>query len=232
LHFKQVFEVAKYLDLDEKYTNGLEHVSFGMVLLPTGKMSTREGTVVKLEDLLNESIERAQKVIEEKNPDLENKEDIAKKVGIGAVIFNDLSNNRIKDEIFDWDTILNFQGETGPYIQYTYVRTRSVLEKIQDIPNVNEIKFEKLMDEYSLNLIDLLYNFEDILKQVTCKNEPGILARYLIDVAKNYSIFYNENKIINEDKDLQNVRVYLTNCVSKVLKQGAYLLGIEMPEKM
>ena len=156
LHFKQVFETAKLLGLDEKYTNGLEHVSFGMVLLPTGKMSTREGTVVKLEDLLNESIERAQKVIEEKNPELENKEDIAKKVGIGAVIFNDLSNNRIKDEVFDWDTILNFQGETGPYIQYTYVRTKSIIEKagfnIEDIENgatLGDISIEELKDKDS-----------------------------------------------------------------------------------
>ena len=121
LHFKQVFETAKLLGIDEKYTKGLEHVSFGMVLLPTGKMSTREGTVVKLEDLLDEAIQRAKTVIETKNPELENKDEVAKKVGIGAVIFNDLSNSRIKDEIFDWNTILNFQGETGPYIQYTYV---------------------------------------------------------------------------------------------------------------
>ena len=119
LHFKQIFEVAKLLGLDEKYTNGLEHIPFGMVLLPTGKMSTREGTSIKLIDLLNEAMERAKQIIEQKNPDLENKEEIAKKVGIGAVIFNDLSNSRIKDEIFDWDSILNFQGETGPYIQYT-----------------------------------------------------------------------------------------------------------------
>ena len=123
LHFKQVFETAKLLGLDEKHVNGLEHVPFGMVLLKTGKMSTREGNMIKLEDLLNESIARAKKIIEEKNPELENKEDISKKVGIGAVIFNDLANSRVKDEIFDWDTILNFQGETGPYIQYTYVRT-------------------------------------------------------------------------------------------------------------
>ena len=129
LHFKQVFEVAKLLGLDEKYTNGLEHVSFGMVLLPEGKMSTREGNIIKLEELLNEAISRAKEIIEQKNPDLENKEEVAKKVGIGAVIFNDMSASRIKDEVFDWNTILNFQGETGPYIQYTYVRTKSVLEK-------------------------------------------------------------------------------------------------------
>ncbi len=112
LYFKQIFEVAKLLDIDEKYINGLEHVSFGMVHLKTGKMSTREGNVVKVEDLLNEAIERAGNILEEKNPNIENKDDIAKKVGIGAVIFNDLANSRIKDEIFDWDTILNFQGET------------------------------------------------------------------------------------------------------------------------
>ena len=231
LHFKQIFEVAKDL-VDEKYWKGLEHISYGMVSLPTGKMSTRLGNVVKIEQLISETINKAKEIIEEKNPNLPDKDEVAKKVGVGAIIFNTLASTNIKDQIFDWNVALNFQGETGPYIQYTYVRTRSVLEKIQEIPNANEIKIEKLMDEYSLNLIDLLYNFEDILKQVTCKNEPGILARYLIDVAKNYSIFYNENKIICEDKELQNARVYLTNCVSKVLKQGGCLLGMEMPEKM
>ena len=232
LHFKQVFEVAKLLGLDEKFTDGLEHVSFGMVLLPEGKMSTREGNVVKLEDLLNEAISRAEKIIEQKNPELQNKEEVAKKVGIGSVIFNDLSGARIKDEIFDWNTILNFQGETGPYIQYTYVRTRSVLEKAGYLPKVEEVKVDNLFDEYSLSILKLIYNFEDILIQVTDKNEPSILARYLIDLAKAYSSFYNENKIIIDDKGVQDSRVYLTYAVSKVLKQGAELLGMQMPEKM
>ena len=232
LHFKQVFEVAKLLGLDEKYTKGLEHVSFGMVLLPEGKMSTREGNIIKLEDLLNEAISRAQEIIEQKNPELENKEEVAKKVGIGAVIFNDMSASRIKDEVFDWNTILNFQGETGPYVQYTYVRTKSVLEKAGYLPKIEEVKVENLADEYSLAILKLIYNFEDVLIQVTDKNEPSILARYLIDLAKAYSSFYNENKIIVEDKDIQNARVYLTYAVSEVLKQGANLLGIQMPEKM
>ena len=232
LHFKQVFEVAKLLGLDEKYTNGLEHVSFGMMLSPTGKVSTREGNIIKLEDLLNEAIERANKVIEEKNPALENKEEIAKKVGIGAVIFNDLSNSRIKDEIFDWDTILNFQGETGPYVQYTYVRTKSVLEKVGKVQEFENINIEKLSDEYSLELIKLLYNFEDTLIQVTKKEEPYILSRYLIDLSKAFSSFYNENKIITEDIELQDARIYLTYATGKVLKIGAKLLGIEMPDKM
>ena len=232
LHFKQVFEVAKLLGLDEKYTKGLEHVSFGMVLLPEGKISTREGNIIKLEDLLNEAISRAKEIIEQKNPDLENKEEVSKKVGIGAVIFNDMSSSRIKDEVFDWNTILNFQGETGPYIQYTYVRTKSVLEKAGYLPKIDEIKIEKLVDEYSLTILKLIYNFEDVLIQVTDKNEPSILARYLIDLAKAYSSFYNENKIIVEDKNVQNARVYLTYATSEVLKQGANLLGIQMPEKM
>lgn len=232
LHFKQVFEVAKLLGLDEKYTKGLEHVSFGMVLLPEGKMSTREGNIIKLEELLNEAISRAKEIIEQKNPELENKEEVAKKVGIGAVIFNDMSASRIKDEVFDWNTILNFQGETGPYVQYTYVRTKSVLEKAGYLPKIEEVKVENLADEYSLAILKLIYNFEDVLIQVTDKNEPSILARYLIDLAKAYSSFYNENKIIVEDKDIQNARVYLTYAVSEVLKQGANLLGIQMPEKM
>ena len=232
LHFKQVFEVAKLLGLDEKYTNGLEHVSFGMVLLPEGKMSTREGNIIKLEELLNEAISRAKEIIEQKNPDLENKEEVAKKVGIGAVIFNDMSASRIKDEVFDWNTILNFQGETGPYIQYTYVRTKSVLEKAVYLPKIENVKIDNLSDEYSMAILKLIYNFEDILIQVTDKNEPSMLARYLIELAKAYSSFYNENKIIADDKDVQDARVYLTYAVSQVLKQGANLLGIEMPEKM
>ena len=232
LHFKQVFEVAKLLGIEEKYTKGLKHVPFGMVSLPTGKMSTREGNIVKLEELLNEAIARAKEIIEEKNPELENKEEVAKKVGVGAVIFNDLANSRIKDEIFDWNQILNFQGETGPYVQYTYVRTKSVLEKAGYIPVIEEIKFDKLLDESSKNIIKILYNFENTLIQVTEKEEPSILSRYLIDLAKAFSNFYNDNKILVEDKDMQNARIYLTFAVGKVLKAGAKLLGIEMPNKM
>ena len=235
LHFKQVFATAKYLGLDEKYIKGLEHVSFGMVLLPTGKMSTREGNIVKLEELLNEAIERAKEIIEQKNPELENKEEVAKKVGIGAIIFNDLSNSRVKDEVFDWNNILNFQGETGPYIQYTYVRTKSVLEKAGiKIDNIsfNMLNFDSLEDTYSQNIIKLLYDFHNILVQVTEKNEPSILSRYLIELAKAYSVFYNENRIMVEDVNIKNSRIYLNFAVGKVLKIGANLLGMDMPEKM
>ena len=235
LHFKQVFATAKYLGLDEKYIKGLEHVSFGMVLLPTGKMSTREGNIVKLEELLKEAIERAKEIIEQKNPELENKEEVAKKVGIGAIIFNDLANSRVKDEVFDWNNILNFQGETGPYIQYTYVRTKSVLEKSGvKIDNISfdMVNFDSLEDTYSQNIIKLLYDFHNILVQVTEKYEPSILSRYLIELAKAYSVFYNENRIMVEDVNIKNSRIYLTFAVGKVLKIGANLLGMDMPEKM
>ena len=232
LHFKQVFETAKLLGLDEKYIKGLEHVSFGMVLLKTGKMSTREGNIIKLEDLLNESISRAKTIIEEKNPNLENKDDIAKKVGIGAIIFNDLSNSRIKDEIFDWDTVLNFQGETGPYIQYIYVRTKSILNNVEKLPETKEIDINELLDKDALNIIKLIYQFKDTLISVTNKNEPSILARYLIDIAQEFSSYYNLNKILDSDIKKRNARVFLTYCVGMILEDGAKLLGIEMPDKM
>ena len=232
LHFKQVFEVAKLLGLDEKYTKGLEHVPFGMVRLKEGKMSTREGVIIKLEDLLKEAISRAEKVIEEKNPELKNKEEVAKKVGIGAVIFNDLSNSRIKDEIFDWDTMLNFQGETGPYIQYIYVRTKSVLEKAGYVPKFEDININELTDESSTNVIKTISNFANILEQVVEKNEPSILSRYLIDLSQSFSSFYNANKIIGEDKEKQDARLYLTYVVGNILKTGANLLGIQMPDRM
>lgn len=232
LHFKQVFETAKNLDLPEKYTDGLVHVPFGMVQLKTGKMSTREGNIIKLEELLNEAISRVEEIMKLKNPDLENREEIAKKIGIGAVIFNDLYNSRIKDEIFDWDTMLNFNGETGPYMQYIYVRTKSLLEKAGYMPKIEEIDFSKLEDEASARVIKQIYDFGDSLKQASEKYEPYIVARYLISLAQAFSSFYNENKIIGEEKEVQDARLYLTYATGIVLKAGAELLGIQMPERM
>ncbi len=232
LHFKQIFETAKSLGLDEKYINGLVHVPYGMVMLKTGKMSTRDGNVVKIEDLLKEAISKVKEIIENKNPELEDKDEIAKRVGIGAVIFNDLYNSRIKDEIFDWDIMLNFNGETGPYMQYIYVRTKSVLEKAGYIPEIKDVNFEKLLDEDSIKVIKLLYQFNDKIMQALDKYEPYIVARYLIEVAKAYSSFYNNNKVICDDKEIQDARVYLTYAAGIVLKTGAGLLGIKMPDKM
>ncbi len=231
LHFKQVFAVAKYL-VDEKYAKGLKHVSYGMVQLPTGKMSTRLGNVVKIEDLLNETIEKAKEIVTEKNPDIENKDKVAKKVGIAAIAFNTLSTTNNKDQIFDWNTALNFQGETGPYIQYTYVRTKSVLEKVEKLPKASEIKYEFLTDDSSIKVLKSLYAFKETLEVTVDKNEPAILARYLIELAQNYSNFYNNNKVLVDDKEVQNARIFLTYAVGTVLKTGASLLGIQMPDKM
>ena len=231
LHFKQIFAVAKYL-VDEKYVKGLKHVSYGMVQLPTGKMSTRLGNVVKIEDLITETIEKAKEIIATKNPELENKDEVAKKVGIAAIIFNTLSTTNNKDQIFDWNTALNFQGETGPYIQYTYVRTKSVLEKVGKIPTVSEVDFSTLTDDSSIKVLKSLYAFKETLEMTVEKNEPAILARYLIEVSQNYSNFYNDNKVLVEDEKVKNSRAYLTYAVGIVLKTGASLLGIQMPDKM
>ena len=231
LHFKQIFEVAKYL-VDEKYAKGLKHISYGMVQLPTGKMSTRLGNVVKIEDLINETIEKAKEIITAKNPDLENKDEVAKKVGIAAIIFNTLSTTNTKDQIFDWNTALNFQGETGPYIQYTYVRTKSVLEKVGRVPELSEVDFSQLTDESSIKVLKSLYAFQETLEMAAEKNEPAILARYLIEVSQNYSNFYNDNKVLVDDEKVKNARTYLTYAVGIVLKTGASLLGIKMPDKM
>ena len=231
-YFKQLFRVAQYLDIPEKCKKGLYHVQYGMTRLTTGKMSTREGTVVKVEDLLNESIKRVLDVINEKDPNMENKEEQAKRIGIGAVVFNNLATTIIKDQVFDWDQVLNFNGETGPYIQYIYVRTKSVLEKVDSVPEYKDINVEKLLDKESLNVLTTLYNFKDTLETVIEKNDPSFLARYLITLGQAYSNFYNENKIICDDKETQDARVYLTKCVGSVIKEGSKLLGIEMPDRM
>jgi len=232
LHFRQVFEVAKYLGIPEKCVQGLEHVQYGMTRLTTGKMSTREGTVVKVNDLLNEAISRTTKIIEEKNPDMENKEENAKKIGIGAVIFNNLCNTIIKDQVFDWDNVLSFQGDTGPYIQYVYVRTKSVLEKVGYIPEYKNIDTKLLLDESSMRVINTLYKFNNVLNDITEKNDPSFLARFLLELSQNYTSFYNDNKVIVEDKALKDARAYLTYAVQVVIKIGSKLLGIEMPDRM
>mgnify|MGYP004557165465 FL=1 len=232
LHFRQIFEVAKLLGLDEKYIDGLTHIPFGMVQLKTGKMSTREGNIIKLEDLLNEAISRSKEIMDTKNPDLENKDEIAKIIGIGAVIFNDLYNSRIKDEIFDWDEMLNFNGETGPYLQYIYVRTNSIIQKAGYIPELKNVDFSELRNENADKIIKMLYEFENTIKLSAEKYEPYIIARYLIDLAQAFSSFYNNYKIISDDKNAQDARLYLTYCVNIVLKNGAELLGMKMPEKM
>lgn len=232
LHFKQIFEVAKLLGIDEKYIKGLQHIPYGMVHLKTGKMSTREGNVIKVNDLLAEAVARVEKIIEEKNPNMENKEENAKKIGIGAITFSNISTTLIKDQIFDWDAILNFNGETGPYVQYTFVRTKSVLNNVDTIPSIEEVDFEQLNTKEALKVIKLIYEFQNTIIEATAKNEPSIVARYVIDLAKAYSGFYNEYKIMSDNVEERNARVYLTYMVNLVLEIGMKLLGISMPDKM
>ena len=232
LHFKQVFKVLELMGYPE-YAARCEHVPFGLVVDKTGeKIGSRKGNSVFLEDILKEAIQKVEKIIDEKNPKLENKEDVARKVGVGAIIFNDLSNSRIKDEIFDWDMLLNFQGETGPYIQYIYVRTRSLLEKAGYVPNLENINCGKLQEKEAIEALKLLYNFNETVQVAAEKNEPSIIARYLINVAQSFSTFYNEHKIITEDKAIQDARLALTYAVGTVLETGVKLLCMEMPEKM
>lgn len=232
LHFEQFFKVLEKMGYGE-YVKRAVHVPFGLVVDKNGeKIGSRKGNSVFLEDILNESINKSKKIIEEKNPNLENKDDVAKKVGVGAIIFNDLYNSRIKDEIFDWDTILNFQGETGPYMQYIYVRTKSLMEKANYVPDINKVNFDLLQEDEVIDMAKLLYDFSNTIILAAEKNEPSIIARYLINLAQKFSTFYNNNKIINENKDLQEARLYLTYACGNVLKIGAGLLGMEMPDKM
>ncbi len=232
LHFKQVFKVLELMGYPE-YARKCEHVPFGLVVDKDGeKIGSRKGNSVFLEDILKEAIQKVEKIIDEKNPGLEDKEEVARKVGVGAIIFNDLSNSRIKDEIFDWDMLLNFQGETGPYIQYIYVRTRSLLDKAGYVPDLENINFSKLQEKEAVETLKLLYRFNEFVTLAADKNEPSIISRYLIDVAQNFSTFYNEHKIITEDKTVQDARLALTYAVGTVLKSGVTLLGMEMPNKM
>ena len=193
-----------------------------------GIISIKELILAKEESLIADNMET--NIISVNT--LEDKEEVARKVGVGAIIFNDLSNSRIKDEIFDWDMLLNFQGETGPYIQYIYVRTRSLLNKAGYMPKIEEIDFSKINEKEALDTLKLIYQFNDVIKSAAEKNEPSILARYLIDLSQSFSTYYNEHRIITEDKDVQNARLFLTYSVDTVLKTGAELLGMEMPERM
>ena len=232
LHFEQFFKVLEKMGYEE-YVKRAVHVPFGLVVGKDGeKIGSRKGNSVFLEDILQEAISKSFKIVEEKNPNLENKEDVARKVGVGAIIFNDLYNSRVKDEIFDWDTLLNFQGETGPYMQYIYVRTKSLIEKAGYTPDLSKIDFSLLKEDEAYEILKTLYRFQDAIILAVDKNEPSIVARFAIELAQEFSTFYNNNKIICEEKDVQEARLYLTYAVGNVLKIAAGLLGMEMPDKM
>ena len=229
LHFRQLFKVTELLGWD--WAKGCEHVNFGMVSFDGGALSTREGHVVYLDDLLTQAVEKARAIIDEKSPDLENKDEVARQVGIGAVVFFDLYNNRIKDIDFTWDRALNFDGETGPYVQYTHARACSVLRKAEGI-DVSAPDFAALSDTFSQDVVRLIEQFPDILKSAVNRSEPSMVTRFSVDLAQAFNKFYYENKVMVDEPGTRAARLLLTRAVRQVLKQALYLIGVEAPERM
>ncbi|MHB8035273.1 arginine--tRNA ligase [Clostridium botulinum] len=229
LHFKQVFTTLKLMGHD--WADDCKHVGFGLVKLANKKLSTRNGDVVFLEDLLNQSVEETLKIINEKNPNLKNKEDVAKKLGIGAVVFTYLKNNRERDIVFDWKEILSFDGETGPYVEYSYARGKSILRKAGEL--TGEADYSKLSSKEEFQLAKLLGGFNDAIMNAIDKLEPAMVTRYVIEVAKAFNKFYNAHGILNaEDNDVKLARVKLVEATCQVIKNALNLLGIDVVEEM
>lgn len=240
LHFEQLIAVLK--EMGYEWANDCIHVSFGMVsvkddfLGTSAKLSTREGNVIFLNDVLEKSVEKTLEIINERNNTLENKEIVAKEVGIGAVIFQELFNTRIKDYSFDWNNVLNFEGETGPYVQYSAARAYSILEKNDFYSKINNIDISKFsnyeMNVDELALVKSIYKFEDILLDSAKKYEPSILARYITEVAKLFNKFYNSCPINNQEENIKEFRLVLTYCSRILIEIGLGLLGMDTPQKM
>lgn len=228
LHFKQVFKVLELLG--NEWAKDMIHVAYGMVSLEDGAMSTRKGKVVWLEDVIERCVEKAYAVIDEKNPALENKRDIAEKVGVGSVIFGALYNNKIKDITFSYDKVLSFEGETGVYCQYTCARANSVLAKADEITVSSRVPEELEAEEYEV--IKTLSSFPDEVKEAAEKYEPSVIARYAVDLAQKFNKFYFDCKILTADEPNKSFRLRLTKATLQTLTNALSLLGIGVPEKM
>ncbi len=229
LHFNQWIKIIELMG--NEWANDCIHVPFGMISLEEGTMSTRKGRVVFLEDVLNKAVEKTKEIIGNKNPNLEDKEKVAKDVGIGAVVFQELSNNRIKDYTFSWERTLNFDGESGPYVQYTHARASSLLRKTE-LDYKNDIKFDLLSEKEAMELIRILNKFPDVVVDSARKNEPSVVTRYTIDLAQAFNKFYHDHPILVEDKELQKSRLALVDACRQTIKNGLKLIGVAAPERM
>lgn len=230
LHFEQLFALAKMLGFDKKFF----HCTHGLYLNPDGsKMSTREGNVVIMEDVLKEVISLAEKTIEEKNPDLKDKKKIAKDVGVGAMFFGDLLNDRVKDVVFDLKRILSFEGDTGPYLMYTHARASSVLRKALPLRPSDKFDVSKLTDLSEQRLIKLISQFEGAVENSIAQCKPHILAQFLIVFGRSFNEFYHKCPCLQEkDESLKFARLTLIEASRQVLHNGLFLLGISAPEEM
>lgn len=227
LHFTQLKLVLDKMGYS--WSENIKHISFGLMLQDGKKMSTRQGKVIKLHDVLIETISLAKKYIKERNPNLDKADEISRQIGVGAVIFNDLKNYRTSDIEFNLENILKFEGETGPYIQYTYARINSLLSHKKGI-RINYNKME--INEYIWNIIFKLYNFPESIIDAKEKYDPSEIAKYVIDLAKDFNKFYAHEKIIDENLEATEFRLLICEIVAIVLKEGMRILGIEVPNKM
>ena len=228
LHFKQFFKVLELMG--KPWAKDLVHVAYGMVSLEEGAMSTRKGNVVFLEDVIDKCIEKAYAIVSEKNPDLENKEEVAKKVGVGAVIFGALYNSKIKDIVFSYDKVLNFEGETSVYVQYTCARANSVLQKAGDAAGY-AVPASLTAEEF--DLARALDAFPETVLSAAEKYEPCLISRLCVDIAQKFNKFYFNCKILTaEREELKNFRLALTKATLQTLTNALSLLGIGVPEKM
>lgn len=229
LHFKQLFQVLKLMDFAG--ADDMEHIAFGMVSMEDGSMSTRNGRVIWLQEVLDKAVEKARKIIEEKNPATKDKDAIAESVGVGAVVFSALWNNRIKDIVFSYDKVLNFDGETAPYVQYTYARCASALRKGGDI-DFDNIDLSSITTDEGYEVIKSVLAFGDSVRLAAKLREPCYVTRHVVDLAEKFNRFYIDHRIVVDEAPVRNARLALTKAVANVIKCGLGLLGIDAPQEM